>query len=112
MLKLLSQSIRLNCNCNMKHDEKVYGNLELLVNICVSEKMRTAALISTYRKPAFLAQLCCARVFWRYKRSGKNFICTYEKISKSKIQCKKLSKKFGNYLYFWKNSKSKIGKKF
>ncbi len=31
---------------NMKYDEKVCGNLELLVNICVSEKMRTAALIS------------------------------------------------------------------
>ncbi len=31
----------------MKYDEKVYGNLELLVKICVSEKMRTAALIST-----------------------------------------------------------------
>ncbi len=30
----------------MKYDEKVYRNLELLVNICVSEKMRTAALIS------------------------------------------------------------------
>ncbi len=30
----------------MKYDEKVYGNLKLLVNICVSEKMRTTALIS------------------------------------------------------------------
>ncbi len=30
----------------MKYDEKVYGNLKLLVNICVSEKMRTGALIS------------------------------------------------------------------
>ncbi len=30
----------------MKYDEKVYGNLELLVTICVSEKMRSAALIS------------------------------------------------------------------
>ncbi len=30
----------------MTYDEKVYGTLELLVNICVSEKMRTAALIS------------------------------------------------------------------
>ncbi len=30
----------------MKYDEKVYGNLELLVNISVFQKMRTAALIS------------------------------------------------------------------
>ncbi len=30
----------------MKYDTKVYGNLELIVNICVLEKMRIAALIS------------------------------------------------------------------
>ncbi len=38
----------------MKYDEKVYGNLELLVNICVSEKMRTADLISIENLPAAL----------------------------------------------------------
>ncbi len=30
----------------MKHDKEVYGNLELIVNICVLEKMRIVALIS------------------------------------------------------------------
>ncbi len=35
--------------------KKVYGRLELIVNICVLGKMRIAA---------FLAQLCCARVFF------------------------------------------------
>ncbi len=30
----------------MKYEEKVYGNLELIVNIFDSEKMRIAALIN------------------------------------------------------------------
>ncbi len=30
----------------MKYDEKVYGNLELIGNICVSEKIKIPALIS------------------------------------------------------------------
>ncbi len=41
--------------------KKVYGSLELIVNICVLGKMRIAAL--SIGKPAFLAQLCCARSF-------------------------------------------------
>ncbi len=46
MLKLLSHSVRLNFNCNMKYDKKVYGSRELIVNIGVLGKMRIAALIS------------------------------------------------------------------
>ncbi len=46
LLKLLSHYIRQNSNYNMKCDTKVYGNLELIVKICVLEEMRIAALIS------------------------------------------------------------------
>ncbi len=52
----------------MKYDlKKMYGSLELIVNICVLEKMRTAAVISI---EAFLAQLC--RVFFL-----PHIICPY-----------------------------------
>ncbi len=30
----------------MKYNKRVYGNLELIVNICVLQKMRISALIS------------------------------------------------------------------
>ncbi len=42
--------------------KKVYGSLKLIVNyLCFRENENCR--FNKYRKPAFLAQLCCARVF-------------------------------------------------